>query len=221
MATPLASATGFDRLSKVYDRLAGLVYGKALRRAQTHFLSRIQEGSNVLVVGGGTGWFLEALLRTEAVQQVTYIELSAGMLQKSQERIQANIPTAYAKVNWIHGTIQDVDASPQFDLVCTLCFLDLFAGDRLQAEVSQLHRRLKPDASWYFSDFRYADGWPMSWISRGMIWGMYRFFRWTCKIEAKRLGDFDGALEAIGFEAVERMETYGGMIEAVWYQPRK
>jgi len=218
MASLVKSAQGFSRLSRIYDRLAGLVYGKALRKAQTHFLPQVKTSSRALVLGGGTGWFLEALLETGRVEAVTYVELSEGMMEKSKARIQANLPTAYPKVVWVEGTIQEVEATPAFDLVCTHCFLDLFEGERLQSEVKAIQQRLQPGASWYFSDFKYAARWPMSWISRIMIWGMYRFFQWTCGIQAGRLAPFSEVLHGAGLRSQDRITTYGGMIEAVWYE---
>lgn len=208
---------GFDRLSKVYDLLVALVYGRALRKAQTCFLDRVKPGSRVLVVGGGTGWFLEALLQTEKVGLVTYVELSRGMLEKSRQRITERLPEMLSKVEWVEGTVHDLPEEPAFDLVCTHCFLDLFEGKGLEREVMALQSRMERSGSWYFSDFRYVDKWPMSWISRVMIWGMYRFFRWTCGIQARRLPDFEDVFSRANLQVVERQLWYGGMISSKWY----
>lgn len=219
MAAVKPPSRGFDRLSKVYDFLVALVYGRALRRAQTCFLERVPKGSRVLIVGGGTGWFLEELLKRTDLEKVTYVELSEGMLARSRERIEElGLPEAGQKIEWVHGTVHDLPEVAKYDLVCTLCFLDLFHGETLEAEVRALRKRMAGAGTWYFSDFRYADRWPMSWISRGLIWGMYRFFRLTCGIQAGRLGDFHGVLQQAGLEGVDRRTFYGGMLESVWYE---
>ena len=44
----------FDRISGSYDFLAKLVFGKNLERAKNVFLDTIDEGKNVLIIGGGT-----------------------------------------------------------------------------------------------------------------------------------------------------------------------
>ena len=212
------SERGFDRLAKVYDLLVSLVYGRSLKNAQTHFLPQATKGAEVLVVGGGTGWFLEALLRETNNTSVTYVELSGEMLRKSQQRIQARYPEGWERVTWIKGTTSDLDSELRYDLVCTHCFLDLFEGNRLQLEVARLRDHLKDGGAWYFSDFCYAGRWPMSWISRGLIWVMYRFFRWLCAIPAGRLGDFQSVLAAQGLTKRKRKTWFGGMVEAVWYQ---
>ena len=49
--------TGWDRIARIYDRLARLVYGRQIVRAQVDLLEHISPGSRVLIVGGGTGWF--------------------------------------------------------------------------------------------------------------------------------------------------------------------
>ncbi len=217
-STPGSGAKGFDQLSRVYDFLVALVYGRALRRAQTCFLGKVEAGAKVIVVGGGTGWFLEALFRQAQPRQVIYVELSKGMLEKSRDRIMKRLPEIANKVEWVHGTVHDLPDAAEFDLVCTHCFLDLFDGETLEREVKALRSRMRPKANWYFSDFHYAYKWPMNWISRMMIWGMYRFFRWTCGIQARRLGDFAGVLDGNGLKAEAQRFHYGGMLESVWYE---
>lgn len=211
------SARGFDRLSGVYDRLAGLVYGRSLRRAQTCMLGRLAAGKRILVVGGGTGWFLEALLREGRPEKVLYVELSEGMMGKSRERIRRMGLEGEEVVEWHLGTLQEVKGGEKYDLVCTHCFLDLFEGERLLKEVDEIDRLLYDDAEWYFSDFRQVERGAMRWVSRLLIGTMYAFFRWFCGIQARRLGDFDGAIQGKGFEKAREETFFGGMIQAVWY----
>ena len=191
---------GFDRLARGYDLLVALVYGRSLRKAQSYFLDRVEEGSEVLIVGGGTGWFLEALLRTGKVEKVTYIELSERMLSLSRDRIEKRLPDQSDRVEWIQGTVHELSEQRSFDLVCTLCFLDLFQGEQLKREVMAIRKLLTDQGHWYFSDFCFAQRWPMSWISRGLIWIMYRFFRMLCGIPAGKLGDLPGAISSTGMQ---------------------
>lgn len=211
---PGRTASGFDRLARVYDRLAGLVYGRSLRRAQTCMLPHVKRGGEALVLGGGTGWFLEALLQNGPVARLCYVELSGKMLEISRERIRSRFPEMEGKIEWVQGTVHDLEQEARFDLVCTHCFLDLFEGEALQREAEAIGKRMREDAQWYFSDFKVADRWPMRWISKALIWLMYRFFRLWAGIPAGRLGDFRGAMRKQGFEVEKQQEYFGGMIEA-------
>ena len=204
---------GFDRLARGYDLLVALVYGSSLRKAQSHYLDRVKEDSKVLIVGGGTGWFLEALLRTGKIAEVTYVELSGKMLSLSRERIEKRLPQLLDRVEWIQGTVHDLPVGRSFDLVCTLCYLDLFEGEQLEREALSVRNRLSDKGNWYYSDFCFAKRWPMSWISRGLIWIMYRFFRMLCRIPAGKLENLSGAVAATGMESQGRKAWYGGMIE--------
>src|SRR5687767_498288 len=76
----------FNFIAPVYDALAQLVYGKAQRRAQAHFLSMIPAGSSVLILGGGSGWILPELLRQSRPARVLFLEPSAQMMQRAKRR---------------------------------------------------------------------------------------------------------------------------------------
>src|SRR6187402_1340927 len=76
---------GFDRLAPVYDKLAGLVFGKAIVDAQLVFLDRVRAGDRILILGGGTGWLLEKLLRKQPVCEVWYVESSSRMIELTRQ----------------------------------------------------------------------------------------------------------------------------------------
>ena len=54
-------ARGFDRVAPIYDRLARVFPGDALRTTAETFVPRLRPGASVLVVGGGAGRILPAL----------------------------------------------------------------------------------------------------------------------------------------------------------------
>jgi tRNA (cmo5U34)-methyltransferase len=210
---PKAVAKGFDRVSSIYDFVARCTYGNALRKAQAFHLAQLPKGAKVLVLGGGTGWFLEALLRHSAPSQVDYVELSPKMIALSQKRLQQNFPQAFAQVNFVLGGISAIPSS-EYDLVCTHCFLDVFPEETLEPIVVELLSHMKADGVWHFSDFRKANRFPMWLVSRGLIWAMYRVFHWVCAIPARRLPNFHAVFERQKLREVDRRLFFGGMIEA-------
>ena len=92
---------GFDVIAPVYDGLATMVFGRAIRKAELHYLSEVREGSKVLVVGGGTGRLLADLLKINPNCQIWYVEASEAMVRIARSNIR-KLPNA--NVHFIHGT---------------------------------------------------------------------------------------------------------------------
>lgn len=208
---------GYDSLSSVYDALARLVYGNALRRAQTCFLNHLPPQSEVLVLGGGSGWFLEKLLVTAYPKYVMYVELSGKMLERARARIKRNCPEMLSRVDFVLGSADRIEDELAYDAVMAHCLLDMFDGLQLRSIVGRMRNSLRLGGFVYFSDFRYATSWPMSWVSKALIWMMYRFFRWWCAIPAKQLPKFGQAFDGAGLKLAAQRHFHGGMIQAqVW-----
>jgi SAM-dependent methyltransferase len=168
----------------------------------------------VLVVGGGSGWFLEQLLLGADCSEVVYQDISPRMLSRAEERIRERLPGKLERVEFVQEGLTGLPLHAQFDAICTHCFLDLFSDDTLPEVVARLAALLEPGGIWYVSDFSRADGFPMAAVSRSLLWVMYRFFRLTCGIEASRLPDFDRAWESSGLEVTDERRFHGGMIRA-------
>jgi tRNA (cmo5U34)-methyltransferase len=210
-------AKGFDRLAGFYDFLARAVYGNALRKAQSCFLPDLPSSAKVLVLGGGSGWFLEALLRQANPSHVVYVELSGEMLKRSEKRIQQNFPEALPKVTFLETRAEEVLAQfpdEKFDVIVTHCLLDMYDDPSLQALVGQLCMGLQPAGIWYFSDFSKVEVGPMKPVSKVLIWTMYRFFRVACGIQAEKLPDFEKAFRENNLQQTASKVFFGGMIRA-------
>lgn len=207
---------GFDRMARWYDSLARLVYGRSIVRAQVEGLPAWPEKSRVLIVGGGTGWFLEEVLRQANPDLVVYVELSQKMLEKSRERIAKVMPEKMGRVRFIHGKIEDLETPLGADVVCTHFYLDMFEGAILKQEIHKLKRHLKVGGNWSLVDFRQVpQGW-MNLVSGFLIWLMYRFFRGFTGIQARKLEDFVEKLSGEEVRPIKESLYYRGMIQAVW-----
>jgi tRNA (cmo5U34)-methyltransferase len=211
-------ARGYDRLAALYDGMARLVYGNALRRAQTCMLSQLPANATILVLGGGSGWFLEQLVRRAQPRRVIYVELSGEMLARAQRRIAQNLPAALASIDFVVGRAEDAGRWGQVDVIVTHCLLDMYVQPALARLVGDLRQSLGPTGVWYFSDFQQVRAGFMQPISRGLIWLMYRFFRWQCKIEALNLPDFEAAFAASALAPIAEQHFYSGMIVARLYR---
>src|SRR4051812_19943989 len=112
---------GFDRLAPVYDKLAGLVFGKAIVDAQLIFLDEVRAGDRVLILGGGTGWVLKELLRRQPACEVWYVDSSQRMIELATRN--CGNPS---NVHFVLGTELSIPTM-LFDVVIMNFFLDLFS----------------------------------------------------------------------------------------------
>ncbi|MEM0999400.1 MAG: class I SAM-dependent methyltransferase [Bacteroidota bacterium] len=209
---------GFDRLAAIYDGLARAVYGKSIRRAQLHFLDQWPKGATVLIVGGGTGWFLEAVLRKTDPRKVYYIELSEKMLEKSAALIREQLPAALPRVEFRRGTVHDQAPPAPVDIVVTHFYLDLFNGAELRGEIATLDAHLRPGGYWSLADFAYVERGIMRPVARFLVAGMYFFFRLAAGIRSRKLEVYPDHLAKSGLIPQAEARYYGGMIRASWHR---
>ena len=72
---------GYDNVSFFYDRLSSLIFGDKLQFPQRYFIEAIPANARVLIVGGGSGWILEAICSHHSKGlAITYIDSSPKMV---------------------------------------------------------------------------------------------------------------------------------------------
>lgn len=177
---------GFDRLVPFYDLLVWVVYGSHIRKAQAYFLNRIPDHSKILILGGGTGWILKALLSDKNSCEVWYVESSSAMILKARKR-----DTGKNIIHFITGTEADIPEQIKFDVVITNFFLDMFS-DTSNEEIARLVISiLSPRSQWHVTDFVSTT----VWWQKLLLKVMYTFFRFTCGIEARELPSWDAIIQ--------------------------
>lgn len=196
----------FDFISRVYDTLASIVFGRAIRDCQFHHLSQLTDARRVLILGGGTGWFLEAVLKTTQAAEITYVEASQEMLRMSRQRCR---DIDGGRVVYVHGTQEDI-AGRSFDAVVANFFLDLFTETTLHQVVGVIDQGMAPDAKLLVSDFNQ----PHTFRHRLLLRTMYCFFKLVSNIEAGSLPDWKGILERHGFVEIKSTAFYKGFMAA-------
>ena len=195
-------ARGFDRVAPAYDRLARMFPGDALRTTAEVFLPRLRPGSSVLVVGGGAGRILPAVLRT-APARVVWIDASEAMTARARREANGDPRVAFRV-----GGLERIVPDERFDVVVTPFFLDLFEGGRLATVIARLSGALVPAGEWTFADFAHDRCRPLSSL-------LYALFRAGCGVEARRLADWAEVFGREGFLAVERRTALGGWLCAM------
>jgi tRNA (cmo5U34)-methyltransferase len=199
----------FDSIAPVYDSLSRMVYGKSIVAAQNHFLKYIPEGSHILIVGGGTGWIIDAIFEVNRTCSIVYLEASQKMLQKAQARVDADdLP----RVKFLFQS--EMPSEGSYDVIITNFFLDLFPPHKLVSILHQLKDRMKHDGRWIVTDF--VDGGKL-W-QRLLLQLMYWFFKRISKIEATTLPPWSLLLAEDGMQKVEEKHFYVGFIETAIYK---
>ncbi len=208
------SVANFNPIAPIYDALAALVFGQSLRRAQAHFSVNIPPEATILILGGGTGWLLEAVLTGCQPRQVVYLEPSGQMLTLAKRRV-ARLLLAQRlaqRVEFRCGTQAAIGPHEQFDVIMTPFVLDLFLSTTLQqAVLPQLWRAMHPQGLLLATDFDR----PKTTGQRWLLWLMYRFFRLTTGIEARQLPDWVLLLTNAGFRIDHRMAFRNGQLLAI------
>lgn len=209
---PKLPDSGFNRVAPYYDALARLVYGTALERAQLALLPFVPQQARVLVIGGGTGWLLEQLLKTEKHLGILYLDASPAMLQRAQQKF-SKYKMPSCSVSFRLGTEQALQPHEQFDVIVTPFLLDLFPPPRLQQLMQKLTAALAPNGKWLLADFWPARQ-PAPWWQQVLIKGMYVFFGWLSEVQAKQLPDYGSHFKVLGFEVKYSQLFYGDMVQA-------
>lgn len=208
-----ANLNGFDRVAGFYDRAKRIVFGKAIFESRTHFLNRIRPGGNVLIIGGGSGETLPALLALNPECRIWFLDASSKMLELARHRMKAK---SKDNILFVHGTKDHLPEGIVFDAVITDFFLDLFSGKAVGRIAGLVTRQLHPMGVWLVADFVNAG----RWWQRTMLWSMYRFFGLACNIEATRLPPWQKQITSAGMEAIASTIFYGGFITSIVYRKK-
>jgi Methylase involved in ubiquinone/menaquinone biosynthesis len=195
----------FDRIAGVYDPLAKIVFGKAIRNAQLHFSNCIPTHSCVLIIGGGTGWIAEELIKQDPTLRIVLIDASQKMIDLAKLRLMGT------NVELICG--DENDLTVESDVVITPFFLDLFPDEKLQRVIRKIQPSLKSDGLWIATDFV-----TERWWHRIYLWMMYRFFKITTAIESNHLPDWQKAMLQNGFHSGDQKTFYKGFVKTICYK---
>lgn len=202
----------FDRLAPFYQTMERLAAGRKLQRCRVALLGEIPVPRKVLILGEGRGGFLLECLNRFPDCAFTVIDSSRVMLDLLEKRIGNE---DLKRVHLIHVDL--IDWQPPlagFDLIVTHFFLDCFAPQTLAGIIHKLSTAAASQANWLVADFQLANGRFRNLRSRWILWSLYRFFRLSCKLEARSLTPPDAFLRAAGFERWSHLEFDWGLLKS-------
>ena len=201
----------YDRIASTYDRLSRLVFFQAQTNAQKVQLPFIPPGSKILIVGGGTGWILEAIAKVPfSGLNITFVEISANMIALARK-----VDAGNNKVFFLQSAIEDQDFEHPFDVVITAFLFDNFGGPRAEQVFEKLHGTLKNGGLWLFSDFSETSTRPWQSV---LLKLMYAFFRQIAQVEANSLFNTAPLFQKHGYRRVFHKLYYWKFIESSVYE---
>lgn len=210
----------FQRISLYYDLLAKLVFGNVVDDAQKVFFSLIPEGSSVLIVGGGSGRILPALIKQVKPTHITYIEVSSNMLSKAEKRYQPlkNILSHHVDADFICGTERNIPADAQYDVLMTFFLLDLYTTDEARKLSSTLSAHLKASGSWLFADFCIRGSSSRRRWQTMLLKTMYLFFKLTSNLQNQSLPDYQRIFKELQYFPIQQKFFYKEFITSTIYR---
>ncbi len=201
--------SNFENAATFYDRLSQLVYGKALLNAQQHFLNYIKPGSNILIIGGGTGKIIEqiAAIYNEGLS-ITYVEISTKMMAFSKKRAHGN-----NKVIYINQGIEEVLLEQHFDVIITSFFFINFKQENVERLFDHIQSLLKSGGLWLNTDFQSVGKWWQGLLLKSMFW----FFKVICNIETTHLPKTSESFYRYGYRLKEEQTFFSAFIKSGVY----
>lgn len=212
---------GFDRIAPVYESLGRFFVGRSLFQSQVWEIPRLPENCSVLIVGGGAGGFLSELLASGKARQVCYVDISPKMIELSRTRIEKLLRDTgdrTCQVEFITGTVDDIPAWGDYDVVITNFFLDLFTTEETVRLVAKLDCHLRPGGLWCFSDFCLKDRTSSKVLKELYISSLYASFGMFCGISGRRLPPYEAVFRAADYEARDEASFGRDMIRSVIYR---
>jgi len=211
------ASPNFDFIAKPYRLLEYLTFGRALERCRTHYLPRLLDRRQALVLGDGDGRFLAALLAASPRLRADAVDTSAAMLRLLTRRAHAATPDASQRLHTHHTSALTFTPPQPCDLVVTHFFLDCLT----QRELDQLCRRLTPNltpqALWLVSDFRIPPSSRVRWAARALVRALYLGFRLLTGLRTTALPDHASALTAAGLIRIAHHHSLAGiLITELW-----
>jgi SAM-dependent methyltransferase len=213
--TPPRRTPNFDLVAKPYRTLEILAFGRALERCRTHFLPRLLDRRQALVLGDGDGRFLAALLAANPHLEADAVDTSAAMLGLLERRA-----AAPGRLRTHHTSALTFAPQRTYDLIATHFFLDCLTQPELEALCTRIAPHLTPEALWIVSDFRIPTG-PMRWPARALVRSLYLGFRLLTGLRTTALPDHAAALTAAGLTRIAAHYSLAGLLTTELWQPQE
>ncbi|MDF9798312.1 tRNA (cmo5U34)-methyltransferase [Catalinimonas alkaloidigena] len=210
----------FQLIAPYYDLLARLVFGNTIDKAQKHFFSLIPKGSEVLIIGGGSGRILGDLIKVAQPNKITFLEASSNMLRIAKKKSARILKNNHRNTEmcFIHGTENDLPVYKEYDVLITFFLFDVYPTHEAKKLASKLSEHLKSSGVWLFSDFCLeGQGFSFLW-KKVLLVAMYTFFRLVSNLHNQSLPDYQTIFKELHYLPVQQQYFYHNFIISLIYR---
>lgn len=213
-----AYENNYDSITVVYDSLVRFFSLNRINKSQEAFLSHLSTQKTALIIGGGTGCFLQQLLEQNSEINITYVDISAKMIDFATKRIATNSATDLERVTFICERIQDFEWQSYDVIVCNY-ILDLFDEELVNDLVIKFRKNLTMKGLLYVTDFSISE--KNVFMKYGTQIGLtilYTFFRWITDLQTSRLANSDQIIKSKDFKVLDSKEFLNGILQCRLYK---
>ena len=208
---------GFDRIAFIYDGMVRIASFNQINKSQLAFLSHLSTQSTCLILGGGTGYFLQKLLEENKTIHVTYIDASVKMIESAQKRINKNIPNELHRVTFINERVEDFTFN-NFDIIICNYFLDLFDDAYVTFLIERFKQHLNKDGLLYVTDFSIPEKGLMHWSTKVGLKILYWFFKCVTGLSADKLPHIESIVLQEKFRLLYTTSFFKGALRSSLYK---
>lgn len=205
------NSNDFDKVAPFYDRLAGLIFGKSIKKAQTEYLHLIKPDSKILILGGGTGWILKEIFDRKPEVEISYVEKSTQMIEL------AKTACPNYNVEFVSLPFEEWQTEEKFDFIICNFFLDVFQSRKLKDQIlPKIKSLIAENGRLLVADFQVN---PSIW-QKILLWAMHIFFGLFSNLESQKLVDLNELLISNGLKEASAYYFFKGMIFSRIYEFR-
>jgi|GEM_PF-1585827 ubiquinone/menaquinone biosynthesis C-methylase UbiE len=212
------TASGFDRITFIYDVMTRLLSFNRINKSQLAFLSQLSTQQTCLILGGGTGYFLQKLLEQNKTIHIIYVDASAKMISAAQQRIAKELPEVVQRVTFICNGVEEF-VFGKYDIIVCNYFLDVF--DEMYADllIQKFQHALSEEGLLYITDFTVPDKKGIiQWCTKAGLKVLYLFFKWVTSLPAKHLPPIESLLFKNNFMLFKSATFFKGVLKCSLYK---
>lgn len=209
---------GFDRITALYDAIVCFFSFNRINKSQLAFLSHLSTQDTALILGGGTGYFLQKVLEQNQEIHITYVDVSAKMIELAKKRIEMNRAEDLIRVSFICKSAEDFEWTTYDFIICNY-FLDLFDDTFVKVLAEKFKKHLNPQGLLYVTDFHIpkANGF-LKWCTKMGLKVLYAFFRWAANLSTNQLPEMERILKEQGFFVSDSKYYLRGILMCCLYK---
>lgn len=213
-----AKPKGFDHLASFYDAFTCLISLNYINKSQNTFISELHSNKKGLILGGGTGYFLQKLLEQNQHIEITYVDFSMKMIEYAKKRISKTNPNDLHRVTFICKAVELIEFN-EYDLIVCNYFLDMFDSKYVTILSKKMRKSLVTGGYLYVTDFTIPQkNIFFQWGTQTGLKLLYYFFNCTTQLKANKLPEINTILQHEGFTFTHTKDFLHGILRCRLYK---